>query len=183
MGEIWKDVVGYESLFSVSSRGRVYSKRTGKILKQFVHKNGYCIIATKIGGRQGVNKAFKVHRLVADAFLDPPSAHIIDVVSETAYKTVLVNHKDGDKRNNSFTNLEWCTYSQNTKHAVDNGLIDYSKTSGANNVMSIFETEEDRYNTYIEYLKSGLSQREFAKSRGFTHSVISRMRRDYSSIP
>lgn len=183
MGEIWRDVVGYESLFAVSSHGRVYSKRTNRVLKQFVHKNGYCHIATKIGGRLGINKTFKVHRLVAEAFLVRPSAQITDIVSESVYKTALVNHIDGDKKNNLATNLEWCTYSQNIRHAVDLGLIDYSKTSGAKSVMSVFDTEADRYNTYIEYLESGLSQREFAKSKGFTHSVITRMRRDYSDHP
>lgn len=183
MDETWRDVVGYESLLSVSSHGRVYSKRTNRVLKQFLTSSGYYNIATKIGGRLGISKAFRIHRLVAEAFLDPPSEQIVSIASETFYKKVVVNHIDGDKTNNHVDNLEWCTYSQNMRHAVDNGLLDHSKNSGANNTMSIFETEEDRYNTYIEYLKSGLSKRKFAKSKGFSHQVISRICRDYEDSP
>ena len=51
--EVWKDVVGFESLFLVSNFGEVYSKRSSKILKQNLHSNGYFTIATKIGGRKG----------------------------------------------------------------------------------------------------------------------------------
>lgn len=113
--EVWKDVVGFESLFSVSSFGNVYSKRSGKFLKQHLHANGYFTIATKIGGRKGVCLCFKVHRLVAEAFLS------------NFEEKPFVNHIDGVKTNNKATNLEWCTASENTLHAISLGLIDNSK--------------------------------------------------------
>ena len=108
--EVWKDVVGYEEYFKVSNLGNVYSKRSGKILKQNLHPNGYYTIATKIGGRYGKNICFKVHRLVAKAFIP------------NVYDKPYVNHIDGVKTNNTIGNLEWCTAKENThgKHTSRN---------------------------------------------------------------
>ena len=113
--EVWKDVVGYEQRYQVSNLGRVYSKITKKILKQNLHTNGYFTIATKIGGRKGKPVCFKVHRLVALAFL--PNIE----------NKPFVNHIDGVKTNNNVNNLEWCTAKENTDHAIRTGLLDYSK--------------------------------------------------------
>ncbi len=113
--EVWKDVVGYEQRYQVSNLGRVYSKITKKILKQNLHTNGYFTIATKIGGRNGKDVCFRVHRLVATAFL--PKIE----------NKPLVNHIDGVKTNNNVNNLEWCTAKENTDHAIRTGLLDYSK--------------------------------------------------------
>ena len=106
----WKDVVDYETLFSVSNTGEVFSKRTNKILKQHTKRNGYKTIATKIGGRNGKSLCFKVHRLVATAFIPNPESK------------PYVNHIDGDPGNNNLKNLEWCTASENTIHAINFGL-------------------------------------------------------------
>lgn len=110
MEELWKDVIGFEALFSVSNMGNVFSKRTNKLLKLCVSDRGYYKVATKIGGRAGKNYCFRVHRLVATAFLDNPE----DKPS--------VNHKDGNKLNNRCSNLEWSTVSENMTHAYANGL-------------------------------------------------------------
>ena len=111
MVTIWKDVVGYEEYFSISSCGKVYSKRTKKELVLGMSKTGYKILSTRIGGRNGVAKCFKIHRLVADAF-----------VPKTSEERVFVNHIDGDKLNNDYRNLEWCTIAENNSHARMLGL-------------------------------------------------------------
>jgi len=121
--EIWKDVVGFEELFKISNFGNFYSKRTDRQLVKTVGRTGYYEVATKIGGRKGKNYCFKVHRLVAEAFLETPSEELIKAASLTKYNKVLVNHKDCNKLNNSPENLEWSTYLDNSKHAVENGLI------------------------------------------------------------
>lgn len=109
MEEEWRPVKGYEGLYEVSNMGRVKSlhRSQGIILKQGtshgymkvgLHKNGTC--STK-----------KVHRLVATAFIRNPNNY------------EFVNHKDGNKKNNTVDNLEWCTRSYNMRHAYHNGLM------------------------------------------------------------
>lgn len=55
---------------------------------------------------------FRLHRLVAEHFIGDPLPKETDV-----------NHKDGNKQNNSASNLEWCTRSENMKHAIRTGLF------------------------------------------------------------
>lgn len=106
--KIWKDVVGFEDLFMVSSCGSLYSKRTKRELKLFKHKKGYLHCVTRVGGRNGDNLCLKMHQEVAKAFVDG------------WFEGAVVNHLDGDKTNNHFTNLEWCTAKENTQHYFRN---------------------------------------------------------------
>ncbi len=174
---IWKDVVGYEDLFKVSNTGLVFSKRSGKELKLHLNKKGYLTYATRIGGRDGESLCFKVHRLVAEAFLPPPNDLLMNITNDTFYKKVLVNHIDCNKANNNVENLEWCSYVENTKHAYENGLM--SSSSKSNNPMSKFKNEEDRKEMYKSFVESGKSMRAFAKENNITHTVISRLKRDF----
>ena len=155
--EVWKDVVGYEQRYQVSNLGRVYSKITKKILKQNLHTNGYFTIATKIGGRNGKDVCFKVHRLVATAFL--PNIE----------NKPLVNHIDGVKTNNNVNNLEWCTAKENTDHAIRTGLLDYSKRS----VVKVLNEDQisfikEKYKPFCREFGS----RSLAKMFGVSKSTI-----------
>lgn len=123
--EIWKDIEGYEGMYQVSNLGRVRSLdryipakcalsktdddvlffRKGKIIKQFEigRKTGYFGVGLSKGDKA---KMFRVHRLVAMAFIPNP-----DNLSE-------VNHIDEDKSNNRADNLEWCTRLYNEHHGT-----------------------------------------------------------------
>lgn len=108
----WKPVVGYEDSYLVSNEGDVKSlpKKTRKftvILKQKTTKFGYKNVKLS---KDGKCKDFFVHRLVAEAFC-----------SNNKNKP-FVNHIDGDKTNNNYINLEWCTASENVLHAFKTGL-------------------------------------------------------------
>lgn len=96
-------VKGYED-YSVDTNGVVYSKK-GKPLKYSVNYRGYQIINFYINHQR---KGFGVHTLVAKQFIpnDDPN------------KTQ-VNHKDGNKQNNSIDNLEWITPLENVRHSID----------------------------------------------------------------
>lgn len=98
--EIWvtiKDFPDYE----ISSWGRIRNKK-GEILTPYKNHKGYL----KIGLRQdGADHKKRIHRLVAETFLPNPN------------NLPEVNHKDGNKENNSFTNLEWVSGEQNRAHA------------------------------------------------------------------
>ncbi len=174
---IWRDVVGYEDLFKVSSTGLVFSKRSNRELKLHLNKKGYLTLATRIGGRLGVFVCFKIHRLVADAFLPLPSDLLVNSANDTFYKKILVNHIDCNKANNNVENLEWCSYVENTDHALKHGLL--ASTAGSNNGMSKFSNEEDRKLFYKEFLESGVSMRTFAEKNKISHSIISRLKRDF----
>lgn len=111
----WKDITGYEGLYAVSDTGIVksYPKMSGgsprkeHILKENVKRTGY---STVVLAKDGKHTTVFVHGLVASAFVSNPK------------NLPVVNHLDGNKHNNSASNLEWCTYSQNTIHAYEHGL-------------------------------------------------------------
>ncbi|UZV41231.1 NUMOD4 motif-containing HNH endonuclease [Vibrio phage vB_VpaM_R16F] len=137
----WRNVIGFEEYFMVSSCGSVYSKRTNKILKQTLLKNGYLVINTRVGGRFGTCYSLRVNRLVAEAWLEPPDKYITDWAETTVYGKAFVNHKDGNKTNNSVENLEWCTGAENYKHADNLGLIPPTHNKGE----SCLSDEQIRY--------------------------------------
>lgn len=165
--EIWKVVEECER-FEISNFGRLRSLNTGKILSQTKSKAGYLTHATKIGGRAGESVCFRIHRLVAMAFLPEPTEEMKREAAETVYKKVVVNHKDGDKANNKSENLEWCTYSQNVQHAFDNGLN--AALTGEDNIMSVL-TDQDVAFIRSKYGK-GYTKRELADMFGVGGTTI-----------
>lgn len=118
--EIWKNIDGYEDSYMISNYGRVKSlerivickdhsakKYKEKIMKERYH-NGYAIINL---WKNGQMKRYYIHRLVAAHFVENPKEYNI------------VNHIDGNKTNNYYENLEWCTAKHNIQHAIDNNLL------------------------------------------------------------
>ena len=101
--EIWKDVEGYGGKYQVSNEGRVKANyRThSKILKQYLDEYGYFQLALC---KNSKHTWFRVHRLVANAFLPNPD------------NLPFVNHKDENRSNNVVTNLEWCTPKYNVNY-------------------------------------------------------------------
>lgn len=120
--ENWKPVLGYEGYYEVSDMGRVrsvthkmksgikhndYVTSSGRILKQNKKRSGYCTVDLCM---EGHIKTVLVHRLVATAFYPKLCGD-----SE-------VNHINCNKADNRACNLEWCTPSQNKKHAAEHNL-------------------------------------------------------------
>ena len=108
--EVWKDISGYEDKYQVSNCGNVRSleyhnakglKRT-KNLKPATDCKGYLRCALS---KNNILRTFKVHRLVAMAFLENPN------------NLPQVNHKDGNHCNNCVDNLEWVTQKENNIHS------------------------------------------------------------------
>jgi len=99
--------IPYHDGYLISREGVVLSLKWGKIrvLKQWINSNGY--LTTKIDGRH-----YPLHRMLAHTFLP--------VTAEDYMLTI--NHKDGDKRNNSLDNLEIVSIRDNVLHAKRNGL-------------------------------------------------------------
>jgi len=103
----WKPVKGYEGLYEVSDAGDVFSVRTGRMMKSSMTSHGYMRVVIQVDGKQSMKHC---HRLVAEAFIPNPD------------NLPQVNHIDGNRLNNHVSNLEWCTPSENLKHAYRTGL-------------------------------------------------------------
>lgn len=88
-------------LYLVSPGGDIRT-RAGLLLAQRLDREGYCLVSIQVDGKK---KSERVHRMVAQTFLDNPE------------NKPWVNHKDGVKHNNRLTNLEWCTAKENHEHA------------------------------------------------------------------
>lgn len=156
----WKDIPNYENLYMASKNGEIYSKISNKILKPFKRgmreNNQYLVVQLSKDKKQ---KTFSIHRIIAETFLDNPNNY------------PCVNHKDGNKYNNSVSNLEWCSYLDNNLHAISNGLKRYKK--GTNNKNSKLSYED------VCYIKQHLilndpqyGTRPLGKKFGVDHRVI-----------
>jgi hypothetical protein len=120
--EVCKLIEGCEGFYEISNSGKVISLRTNKVLKPSLVGAGYPRVCLRINGEQ---KNCYIHRLVAEAFVPKPEGEDLEV-----------NHKDGNKLNFHWSNLEWITHKENVKHAKDNGLMD-----------NVFKCNKDRSNS------------------------------------
>lgn len=162
---MWKDVHGYEEFFQISSDGRLFSKRSNRELTTRVSNKGYAIYSTKIGGRNGRNVSFRIHREVAKCFIENPN------------NLPEVNHKDGDKSNNNACNLEWVDASTNIQHAYDTGLI--SRGKGRHNHNAVLTDEMISYIRKNAKQNGGLlTQRELAEIYKVDHTTIGKCLRE-----
>lgn len=109
--EIWRPIRDF-STYAVSNYGRVRNIRTGRIMNLTGTQTGYLQVCLRKDGRYYVKR---IHRLVACEFL----SHEYD---DLEFDELDVNHIDGNKKNNYVDNLEWCTRSENTYHALRLGL-------------------------------------------------------------
>jgi len=152
-GEMWKPVPGFEYYYLCSDFGRIKSidrivvyrngktkKMYGRILKPGNDKDGYLKVTFSING---VHKHFRVNRVVALTFIG---------VSELG-----TNHKDGNKKNNKLSNLEYGTQKENVHHYLKNGLKKIFKGGGKPPVqiklINVYTQEEVIYKSTQECAK------------------------------
>lgn len=164
--EIWKDVVGYEGIYEVSSIGRVRSvdrfveysdgRRTftkGKILRHNINGKYKIRMVHLYDGVK--RKAISVHRLVAIAFIANPD------------NKTDVNHIDGNRENNAVNNLEWTTHLENMQHGFRHGLINNTGTNHGNNVYSEIDIQQ-----VVNLLHQGYGNAEIEKITGVSRATV-----------
>lgn len=168
MDEIWEPISGYEGKYIVSNMGRVrslpfkvysgsgrYREVRPKILKQSSCGHGYSKV--NLSG-----KTFKVHTLVATAFLTKPDL--------LGFHGATVNHKNGVKTDNRLVNLEWISMKENLKHARETGL---NKLKGVGNGASKL-TNLDILFTNVAY-DLGHTMTSISHELGVCVTVVSRV--------
>jgi len=149
--EVWKDAVGFEGYYVVSSLGRVMrvsGKTTGHVRKSSNNQCGYRQMLLSMNGKY---YTVRVHRLVAEAFIGP-----VPVGYE-------VNHKDGDKNNNRADNLEYITHIENMSHAMK--VLHKQPAIGVHHGRSKLSEEDVR--NIRRLLADGVSRRKI----GFVYGV------------
>lgn len=152
----WKTITNYPN-YSVSDCGDVRNNTTNRQLKPTKLNNGYMqVTLCDVEGHHHKN----VHRLVAESFV------------ENLRNCDFVNHIDGDKGNNRVENLEWCSHSENMKHAYRIGL---QKPIASQIEHSLARSVEKRRRPVrnIETGKRYSSIVECADAEGIGHSAVS----------
>ena len=172
--EIWKEIVGFEGLYEISNYGNVksckryvnfrFGKRLvfEKLLRLGKDKDGYLMA---ILCQDGTKKTVKIHRLVANAFIDKFDGKNV------------VNHIDSNKSNNISSNLEWVSSLENICHSKSKLKssskyigVSYNKKdkafrahifiNGKNIYLGSSNTEEDAYKKRCDYeLKNNISNK------------------------
>lgn len=160
--EEWRAVVGYEGLYQVSNLGRVMSLERYDRAKKFWPRrirvlshdsDGYLVVCLY---KDGAKKTCKVHRLVAQAFIDNPNNY------------PEVNHIDENKENNCIDNLEWCTTKYNLTYGHRLDCVSGEKCNTAK------LTPEDVREIRRIYVKGDpqFGQSALARRFGVTHTAI-----------
>ena len=154
--EIWVNVLGYESFYEVSNLGNVKTLGNNKfgisrIMKNTL-RNGYCTVTLR---KNNIQKIFRVHRLVAEAFIPNPN------------KKPQVNHINGVKSDNRVVNLEWNTASENMTHASNNNLLNIIKGKKHHN----FKLSEEKIKEII-FLSDRFTQKQLSIKFNVSQSLI-----------
>jgi len=170
MQEIWKEIKGYENMYQVSNLGKI------KSLKRYIYNNRYgqSLVSEKIlkAGKNygylhvllcknGQMKNFKVHRLVAQAFLR------LDITN----KKLCVCHKDDNPQNNKLDNLWLGTHKDNTQDMFSKNR--QHNRNGEKHPSS--KLTEKQVKKIRELLKTPLFQREIAKMYNISNKTISKI--------
>ena len=167
MGEIWKDIEGYEGLYQISNIGNIKRlsrstwnphNKSYSTLKEIILKPGFDGKYLNICLCNPNKKTYLIHRLVATHFIPNPE------------NKPEVNHINGIKTDNNIINLEWSTKSENELHAFKNNL----KTCFNNNKYNASKlTQKDVDEIIILFKSKSLNTLELSKKYNVTRQSIS----------
>lgn len=148
----WKEIEGYDKKYFVNINGDIFNTRLGALLKP-TDVNSYKAVYFI---KNGIIKRFYVHRLIAIYFIPNPD------------NKPHINHIDSNPSNNNINNLEWCTASENTIHAIKVGR----RVNGKN----VFKTNEKIIDKLLTMINNGYTFKEIAKELNLSTSMISGIR-------
>ena len=122
MEEIWADIEGYENLYAISSKGRCWSYKTNKFLKEDINNDGYLRFSLF---KDGKHKRYLAHRLVAKSFVNNPNQY------------PEINHINENVKDNCVGNLEWCTHKQNINYGSRNKKVSMALKNNQNSAKRV----------------------------------------------
>ncbi len=151
--EVWKDIKGFEGYYQISNYGRVkslsrpvylvgsgifhrFKKET--IKKPKIDKDGYECVTLSVNG---YDKTFAIHRLVALHFLTVPDD----------YLEKEINHKDYNRRNNYYENLEWVTHKDNVQYSSEQGRYCCEGVKNSRSRKIVIEKSNEDENFYMKF--------------------------------
>lgn len=141
-------------MYDIKRDGSIVSHKTGKAIYEYVNPKGYHFVRLVINRKK---KTVLKHRLIAERFIPNP------------HNYPEINHKDGNKSNNSVDNLEWCTRKQNVAHAVATGLHHKGCSQGLTTLLP------EQIREMRKLHKSGLDcaeiGRRFNRSQGVVYRI------------
>ncbi|QMW05320.1 NUMOD4 domain-containing protein [Spirosoma foliorum] len=175
LGEVWKDIPGYEGRYQASNLGRIkslarvavmgghgqcFKEVKEKVLNPGIHKSsGYRFV-----GLNGRKTKTPVHRAIAKTFIPNPD------------NKPFINHIDGNKINNRVENLEWCTAKENVRHAIAMGL---TNVSGVNQPTAQINDDIVRQMRAM-YKETNMTYREIANHFGVIRQLAERVITGYT---
>lgn len=164
---VWQTIYldGIQSDYSINNYGQIINNETKEYRIPSLANNGYYHITLY---RHGKAYTLLIHRLVATYFVknDNPSLN------------TYVDHKDGNKQNNCYTNLEWVTPKENTKRAIEMGLTDprnRNQVKGSKSGVSK-HTEEEAH-AACKLLEQGLSNKQVSNKLNIDTEFVRSLKR------
>ena len=148
-----KDIKGYEGLYAVTSCGKIWSYRSKKFLKPRKDRKGYLGVMLC---KDGTQKSYKIHRLVAKAYLPNPN------------NLPQVNHKDENKTHNYLNNLEWISGIDNMNYGTRNERTGHSQMNKQGSKALL------QYDLQGNFIKEFPSVSEASRELGKSQANISR---------
>lgn len=153
---MWKDFEYNGLKYSVDEYGNILGYGRNKIIKQGTNKDGYCVVTL---GAQNNRKRIKVHKIVATMFV-------------SGYKDGYeVNHKDFNRKNNYYKNLEWVTHRENVDKSVSAGRY-YGRIGEKNGMCKIKENQVEEIR---EKYKCGHTIASLSREYGIGYTQTSRI--------
>lgn len=166
MNNEWRQVDGFEGRYLVNRDGELLRKQcldgkgrklSEKLLKAYLNqKLGYYVYSISFNGK---NKVLYMHRLIAEAFIPK-------IEGKPG-----INHKDGDKQNNSIANLEWVTHKENIQHAFRTGLVKNMR-NGSGDECHASKLNSGKVAEIKALIASGVTQKTIAEKYGVAKGTI-----------
>ncbi len=178
-GEVWENIPWLKGRYQISNLGRVLSLKKNPIILKTGDREGYERVNLPSQDDLKIYKPFSVHRLVAQAFIPNPD------------NKPQVNHINSNRKDNKHINLEWCTQSENNKHAHMYGYKfstdKHKKISSENNTGTRSpksKLNESQVHQIRELRLSGISYLNLGKQFGIGHETARQivLRNSYKNI-